>query len=372
MAGRLDECVELGQVGIVELTRFGQQRVQGSLLLNNVGEMLVEAGRLDEAEDIVGQALSRHPRGIRAAPLLRLAAHIAMVHGDLTTAWERCEQARVAVESETAPVSWLRIVLETAAEVELWAGRPHAAYEIVRDGLDLVSGTDDEAHASTLVALGLRALADIAAVHRDARSRAQVGSARERLSAALVAMTGHPAAGTLPDDAALDLWVDAERRRLDGDRAAEVWARSATAWTDLRRPFRSAYARWREAEARLADGVSADSLAALRTAHAAAVALRATRLIDEVETLARWYRADLLPPQVQEPEGDPLAAYGLTEREREVLSALAAGHTNREIADELVISVKTASVHVSNILRKLDVPGRQDAARIAHRLGVHP
>ena len=55
-----------------------------------------------------------------------------------------------------------------------------------------------------------------------------------------------------------------------------------------------------------------------------------------------------------------------------MLSALAAGHTNREIADELVISVKTASVHVSNILRKLDVPGRQEAARIAHRLGVHP
>ena len=67
---------------------------------------------------------------------------------------------------------------------------------------------------------------------------------------------------------------------------------------------------------------------------------------------------------------DPLAAYDLTEREREVLVALAAGHTNREIAEELFISVKTASVHVSNILRKLDVNGRQDAARIAHRLGV--
>ena len=53
-----------------------------------------------------------------------------------------------------------------------------------------------------------------------------------------------------------------------------------------------------------------------------------------------------------------------------MLAALAAGHTNREIADELFISVKTASVHVSNILRKLDVDGRQEAARIAHRLGV--
>ncbi len=62
--------------------------------------------------------------------------------------------------------------------------------------------------------------------------------------------------------------------------------------------------------------------------------------------------------------------YGLTEREVEVLGALAAGRTNREIADELFISVKTASVHVSNILRKLEVSGRQEAARVAHRLGV--
>ena len=117
-------------------------------------------------------------------------------------------------------------------------------------------------------------------------------------------------------------------------------------------------------------GVSADSLGALRSAHAAAQALGARRLVEEVETLARWYRADLLPTEVEERSDDPLEAYGLTEREREVLAALAAGQTNREIADELFISVKTASVHVSNILRKLDVDGRQEAARIAHRLGV--
>jgi DNA-binding NarL/FixJ family response regulator len=51
-----------------------------------------------------------------------------------------------------------------------------------------------------------------------------------------------------------------------------------------------------------------------------------------------------------------------------VLQLLARGHTDREIAAELVISVKTASVHVLHILRKLDVASRIDAARIAHRL----
>jgi DNA-binding NarL/FixJ family response regulator len=51
-----------------------------------------------------------------------------------------------------------------------------------------------------------------------------------------------------------------------------------------------------------------------------------------------------------------------------VLALVARGLTNRDIAETLVISVKTAGVHVSNILRKLDVPNRQEAAAIAHRL----
>jgi DNA-binding NarL/FixJ family response regulator len=51
-----------------------------------------------------------------------------------------------------------------------------------------------------------------------------------------------------------------------------------------------------------------------------------------------------------------------------VLALVARGRTNREIADALVISVKTAGVHVSNILRKLGVPDRREAAAIAHRL----
>jgi DNA-binding NarL/FixJ family response regulator len=63
--------------------------------------------------------------------------------------------------------------------------------------------------------------------------------------------------------------------------------------------------------------------------------------------------------------GGPAAA--LTGREREILGHLAAGRTNGEIAKALVISTKTASVHVSNILRKLDVSTRYEAAEIAER-----
>ena len=66
----------------------------------------------------------------------------------------------------------------------------------------------------------------------------------------------------------------------------------------------------------------------------------------------------------------PASAGEPTAREREVLALLATGRSNRPIADELFISAKTASVHVSNILAKLQVRNRGEAAAVAHRLGL--
>jgi DNA-binding CsgD family transcriptional regulator len=61
---------------------------------------------------------------------------------------------------------------------------------------------------------------------------------------------------------------------------------------------------------------------------------------------------------------------GLTPREHEVLLLVAEGRTNREIGAALYMSEKTASVHVSRILAKLEVGGRVEAAAVAHRLGM--
>ena len=60
----------------------------------------------------------------------------------------------------------------------------------------------------------------------------------------------------------------------------------------------------------------------------------------------------------------------LTARELEVLTLVAAGRSNREIAAELFIAAKTVSVHVSNILAKLGAASRTEAAAIAHSNGV--
>ena len=108
----------------------------------------------------------------------------------------------------------------------------------------------------------------------------------------------------------------------------------------------------------------------LRAAHAVAVRIGAQPLARELELLAQRVRLDLAPPPLGDRDGDrgPGEALGLTAREAEVLTLIARGFTNREIADALVISVKTASVHVSHILSKLGVPNRREAAAVADRL----
>ena len=94
---------------------------------------------------------------------------------------------------------------------------------------------------------------------------------------------------------------------------------------------------------------------AIRSAHQGEVHLDAT--------VARRLMASL-----RAPKDDPLGA--LTEREREILRMVAAGKPNKQIAAELVISERTARTHVSNILRKLDLASRTQAALWAVREGL--
>ena len=145
----------------------------------------------------------------------------------------------------------------------------------------------------------------------------------------------------------------------------------AAAWNRLERTPLAAYCRWREAEALVAVGASRiEASAPLREAHAVAARIGARPLLQELELLAQRARLDLTPPDEDSQAGKQNLeeVLGLTPREAEVLTLVARGYTNREIAEALVISVKTASVHVSHILRKLDAPNRREAAAIAHRL----
>jgi DNA-binding NarL/FixJ family response regulator len=93
-------------------------------------------------------------------------------------------------------------------------------------------------------------------------------------------------------------------------------------------------------------------------------------LLTDIEAVSRRTRLSVEAPVARVLESSAIDQLGLTAREAEVLSLVAAGQTNRQIGEALFVSEKTASVHVSNILRKLGVSSRVDAAAVAQRLGV--
>jgi DNA-binding NarL/FixJ family response regulator len=141
-------------------------------------------------------------------------------------------------------------------------------------------------------------------------------------------------------------------------------------------PWPAAYARWRQGEALRTGGAPRSAAAeVLATARTLAQGLDARLLAAELDALARR-RASSCDPLGRGGAGRPTRAGGRHRRrrarphprEREVLALLADGRTNRQIAETLFISPKTASVHVSSILAKLGVANHGEAATVAHRL----
>ena len=223
-----------------------------------------------------------------------------------------------------------------------------------------------------LCARGLRAHAELAAL---ARARRDTGSLHGWLERANTLLTdARRAAGNAairPNIAGWRALAEAEYARARGETHPHAWADAAATWYRLERPPAAAYCRWRQAEALVSTGASRTTASIpLREAHAVASRLGATPLRAQLERLAERARLDLVPLDTGPAHSadDLETILGLTAREAQVLKLIARGYTNREIAEALVISVKTAGVHVSNILRKLDAPNRREAAAIADRV----
>ena len=153
--------------------------------------------------------------------------------------------------------------------------------------------------------------------------------------------------------------IAAHLKRVAGQDDAGEWSSIADSWAALDRPWDGAQARVWQAECALRDGDRDQGHDALAEAHALAVRLGAEPLRRRCQATAR--RSRVLGIGRAEP------ASVLTAREAEVLALVEQGRTNKEIAATLVISTKTVSVHISNILTKLGAANRTEAVTLARR-----
>jgi DNA-binding CsgD family transcriptional regulator len=380
--GELEAASAVALEGAELAASQGLGRWHGPFLTATAARALFALGRWDDAEVLLDRAADRVAPELAAA---RVYIHTArsqldLARGRAASAAEHLAVAREAY-AQTVTQPWFATPLFTAtAELAVLEGRLGDADAAAAEGLRIADA--DLIFGAPLYALGLRAAADRAELARARRTGDEVLEARRvgnALAGELRARISPEAAdGTVPTPRteARAALCEAELARLGGHSDPDRWAAAAKAWERLGEPYPTAYARWREAEALLLGGLVRERVEpSLRAAHATASGLGAAPLRAEIEALARRGRLDLgtdaatAPPPAPAPPS-PLDRLGLTAREQEVLALVATGRTNRQIAETLFISPKTATAHVSNILGKLGVRSRVEAATIAHRLGI--
>ncbi len=379
--GELDTAATVALAGAEQAASHGLGRWHSPFLTATAGRALFALGRWDEAEVLLRRAADRAAPELAATRVFISSARsrLEIGRGHLEVARECLAEAREAY-LRTVTQAWFATPLFVAtAELALLQGRLDDADRAIAEGLQVATG--DLAFAAPLYVIGVRAAAERAEFARARRAEAEIAKASE-LGEALarefaVRMSPERTEGSVstPRIRAYAIFGDAELSRLAGRSDAELWEKVADSWDRLSEPYPAAYARWREAEALLLAGVARGRAEALlRAAYATARGLGTLPLCTEIEGLARRGRVkldiDRARGRVIPESSSPLAQLGLTAREQEVLILMATGATNRQIAERLFISPKTATLHVSNILSKLGVSNRVEAATIAHRLGV--
>jgi DNA-binding CsgD family transcriptional regulator/tetratricopeptide (TPR) repeat protein len=366
--GRPDEVSALAELaGMADWSRFMPRESEVmSILRANLCMARLQRGETEAAAAAIDPVTTSSP--IRDMWLTHAyRATLDMLRGHLSDSAERWRQLpRTGEGQDDYELEPFRV------ELSLWLGRPHEAFE---HGLDILQerATAGEPRLwGPLLLVTVRGHADIAERERShggtpERTASSRGSA---LSALHDAMPDSPfAPGPMRPTADADalLWT-AEWHRAEGTSDPFLWEAAADAYARHVRPHSEAYARWRQAQALLARSPRARDVAPVLPL-AARAAYGHEPLLAAIRRLAERVRVNLDIPLAPAEPAAPLP-FGLTSRELTVLGMVAGGSTNRQIGRELFISEKTASVHVSNILRKLQVTNRLEAAAVAEQSGL--
>jgi DNA-binding CsgD family transcriptional regulator/tetratricopeptide (TPR) repeat protein len=371
--GRTEASLEAAREGYAVAKRLGVPRTYGGVLLGHVAKALFDLGRWDEAAVAADEGLELDPVGRSAIWLHLNRARVDTNQGRFDAAEEHLRQARELDARSARDTTYRAGLVAAVAELASRQGRLPAVRAAVEEALaSLDADLPFDPALGWLAWHALRAeahAADAARARQDAAALREIEAHVSPIADRLLRV-GERVVTTDPRRVAVAGLCQLELARIAGHPDPAETLRTATIWDELGRPAPAAYARYRAAEAILAtNGDRAEAAAALREAHATAVRLGATPFRREIEQLARHARIELAATARPSAEG-VADTTGLTEREREVIRLVAAGRSNQQIADTLFITRKTASVHVSNILGKLGVENRVEAAAVAHRLGL--
>ncbi len=415
LEGRREEAVQVADAGIAVAAAAGLEEVHGNRLRSGAVDSLFQLGRWREARELAMRALEWAPAGIG---FVHAAVGFITLETELTAGEEASRTlGRLLVELELiADTQFAVPTYQAAASLALWRGDPSDARRVADAAWDRVRTTEDWALAARTAGTVLAVAADVAEAARDRRDLSTLAAIRSRADSVLAEAERMVEASGVGDDVFARREVEAELatarahllRVLGRDHPA-AWSTVAERWVALRRPYDVARARRRQAAAILASGAAEgerrerrdEAREALLEAAEIAAGLPALPLLRAIADLAGRARIALpeaaeallaapVAPQAGVP-GRPIPAdaraarpdvggsiaeprtaetFGLSSRERGVLAEIVAGRTNREIGARLYISEKTVGVHVGNILAKLGVSGRVEAATVALRLGL--
>jgi DNA-binding CsgD family transcriptional regulator len=396
-AGEHELAAEAARRGTESADLQVLSRTSGSVLAVNQAEPLFALGRWDQAQAIASQAMDRYlaPGPMNRALLHVISGSIRLARGDLAAAGQSLMTARDALRparyedqhqlplarleilyvlAKDGPAAALTATSQTLDRFELSASSPRYAWPVVvagaaavLAGVRLAGLSHDERlrDDSAGMADRLRTVAEkLETFGPLQRAFSLTVAAADASSASLIAaFRGGSGSGSVSGSGSGSGSVSGSDGGL-----LTAWDEAALAWAGLGETYPLGETLLHAAEAALACGDRDGAAERLQRAAPLAAALGAQPLGEQIAILARRARIPLAAGSSDVAWGDPAGdgEFGLTERELEVLRLVAEGRSNREIAGELFISPKTASVHVSNILGKLGVASRGEAAAKAH------
>ncbi|WP_243076583.1 AAA family ATPase [Microbacterium sp. SS28] len=364
LLGRYDEAVRTAEEGAERARQRGVERTSGAILQSNVISPLYALGQTDRAGEMLDRALELDaPIGF-SAPLRRLKVQATLWSGDHALAERLLRGWRGSLRQQAT------LDVQAALGLALVSGQLALARGETREAWREVGVLIDPEHRSfpaydlPLIAFAARVVAAARVTGMTLSDRDDTPRSTDDLEgevrSALAAASGWPTAS------AYSAIVDAE---LGGPRSTgtdpALWQRAVEATRDDIAPAQLApYAAFRHAEALANAGDRAGARTAAQTARAWGEAIGMGLIVDSVTELER--RVGAVGGDHRDASSDAASLDALlTERERQVLDLVARGLSNGQIAEQLFISTKTASVHVSNILRKTGATTRTEAAYLS-------